>query len=105
MVPEVSTNSGSDNKGIIKPSGYFESKNISNLPCSFIHKASSKKAYRRVACNNEIHQQSLFVLFMHRGTKLAGDKFKFEQRRVKSNSETRTCESIRCLHDGLVSNQ
>ena len=92
MVPKVSTNGGSNNNRISKPSGYFASDNISNSPCSFIHKVSSEKANRSIACDNEIHQQSLFVPFMHRGTKLAGDKFKFEQRRVNSNSETRTCE-------------
>ena len=33
MVPKVSINGESDNKGIIKPSGYFEFDNISNSPC------------------------------------------------------------------------
>ena len=105
MVPKVSINGESDNKGIIKPSGYFEFDNISNSPCSFIHKVSSEKANRSIACNNEIHQQSLFVPFMHRGTKLEGDKFRLERRKVNSNLETRTCESIRCLHDDLVSSR
>lgn len=42
---------------------------------------------------------------MQDGTKLVNDKFKVEQQKVNSDSETRISDLIRCLHDGLVSCQ
>ena len=98
-------NWGSESKGIIKTSGYFEFYNISNSLCSYINKISPEKANRRIACNKGIHQQSFFGPFMQRGTKLVNDKFKVEQRKVNSDSETRISDLIRCLHDGMVSSQ
>lgn len=62
-MPEVFTNRGSDNKGIIKPSGYFEFDNISESPCSFIYKISSEKANRMIACKRDLPGKFVWIIY------------------------------------------
>ena len=86
----ASARGGSDNKGLSSLSSTLTSTALAIF---------SAPSYVRYLQRKEI--EGLFAAKLI-WTKLADNRFKFEQQKVNSNSETRACDSVRCLELGSI---